>query len=86
MFFSPGFQSPQRRSASGARSHSRSPRGARGPFASHRRVRADSPRGLLAETATATPRIEKEQVENAFCLRVGSKRRERIYLRRQETF
>lgn len=33
------------------------------------------------KTATATSRIEKEQVENAFCLRVGSKMRERIYLR-----
>lgn len=31
-----------------------------------------SPQGLLAKTATVLSRIEKEQVENVFCLCVGS--------------
>lgn len=79
MFLSQEFHSLRQRSASGARSDSR---GAQGPFASHRHLSTNSPRGLLAKKpATAMSRIEKEQVENAFCLRVGSKTRERIYLR-----
>lgn len=58
------------------------PRGAQGPFAPHHHVSTTSPRGLLAKTAAAMSRIEKEQVENAFCLCVGSETREKIYLRR----
>ena len=54
------------------------PRGAQGPFPPHHHVSTNSPRGLLAKTAATTSRIEKEQVGNAFCLRVGSKTTEKI--------
>lgn len=61
------------------------PRGT-GTFTSHHHTSTNSPRGLLAKTATVLSGIEKEQVENAFCLCVGSKTRENIYLRDWEGF
>lgn len=58
--------------SSSARSGSLSPRGAQGPSLPTT-VSTSSPRGLHTQTASAMSRIEEEQVENAFCLRVGSK-------------